>query len=1282
MKCTFLRSRGRNLRHASRLRRIQGATPTSIMLAVALVAGLLATGGCTDRGEDVESPAEILSQLETSIASSTHVDGGRVPVGRVDDDDDDVGYETWWLLGAIGKRDLLDPESHRIAEDAWSQRDPRDPRDPWGPRGGASGGIKGASDQKKTAVTALDLEPALRQRAVQSLVATVRLETGRMANAAAKGAIREELQLDARLAVLHDDLRTLLPSTVPEDRLELLDRRSLEMLLERAQNLLRSAASKGDAGVPGVWDPCVQYWKSRVDQLNKALGAGQQFSLAHADLLDVGFDETKWIELSADRADRTEIVFKGMIEKLNNVSPHLEGFLLASAPRGPPSDLERTIHTAITEFFTSPFDSLVAESRLVALHDVLHAEIKNLDGASPFGMALRLADREYLRRIRHDLRFMHAEHMEAFGGLVVDDAFDRHAKAWLAAIDRELAHDRVQMRTEDVGAISQRALQSVGRNERELTPAALDWFISALSERYPRTYWPRACTELAARHLGNQYEQAALRLMTAHDTLLEAGNLTARGLLSLTPEEARTLVGDIARVRQLGLATRTQLAEARGVLDADLGGEPLLTKLNSVAILNGPRDEPPGGIPPRFDPPPKQPLGTAASAWSPVLPRPPPAVRSEAATERTLAGVEARLDDLASRIIAAREAAAKDQFFAENPYKQLGRRVVSRDTVATAEPIITRQPSRTRQTSELHEWDSFRNDAGKFYSISDVLDLKHFDSLGGGIHFGAPLTVDAPGIKLSSWGLFYNLEQETIELRELHGTRRVPVMRIDPETLQPLVGFAATKRNLAVTIGWVGEGGDPGNTDGQPILLDPYLIDTRSGGDLVDADVLPWSLDQATLPNRAPNPISAQFSEAYATDITQCEDRARVEEFVSRSIAALDHETPLTLVNAILASTEKDLRSAVARVERINGRINELVQRVEKDLEAIERTLELLQQQGLSRQDALRFIQKNPSIIVDNPSGRGGLVHPDRFSVPNRRQGFRGMPLDRQQSQRELELLEDQYIAAVRTLGKRVSSWWAAWVSSVALQHSQTPEFIIAATTRPGLLKGPAFEHFDIDRFMANQRERWLGLAAQSGSLPPYSVALSIVLGHAHDEGLGGDIGSLWFALTTRHVSGTNAARMPEHKDALVAYGLDYANPTTLAVLLPEPVTLRITPDEASLDGGMRYAYLTGNYRVETYESPEIDKWRVHGRLKDDGRNTRVLETLTSVVNEHRDDLRAAFPPLGRVEEYSRAVSLIRWAMAASKTGTLGLVDLSALAGTVGQSRERFPTPDALGPGR
>ena len=152
--------------------------------------------------------------------------------------------------------------------------------------------------------------------------------------------------------------------------------------------------------------------------------------------------------------------------------------------------------------------------------------------------------------------------------------------------------------------------------------------------------------------------------------------------------------------------------------------------------------------------------------------------------------------------------------------------------------------------------------------LKKVLRFKSFEPVGGGIHMGHTATKRSEA-DLSKFVLRYDAGPKHLVLIGPEG-ERFTYGPIEPTVLKALDAFVHSGQNCAVSIGWSGlETFGNRSWSGQsrpsesPVLLDPYFVDSPVGQTLVQADMLPWSLDKETLPNGRENPVATKFRTEY-----------------------------------------------------------------------------------------------------------------------------------------------------------------------------------------------------------------------------------------------------------------------------------------------------------------------------------------------------------------------------------------------------------------------------------
>jgi hypothetical protein len=131
-----------------------------------------------------------------------------------------------------------------------------------------------------------------------------------------------------------------------------------------------------------------------------------------------------------------------------------------------------------------------------------------------------------------------------------------------------------------------------------------------------------------------------------------------------------------------------------------------------------------------------------------------------------------------------------------------------------------------------------------------------------------------------------------------------------------------------------------------------------------------------------------------------------------------------------------------------------------------------------------------------------------------------------------------------------------------------------------------------------------------------------------------------------------------------------YFSPTTLAVLLDDPVTIDLQPGTLKLVGAVHYRYASSRFVA--------DQQGIHmGARIPNGSQVWHLRRLSDIANGAIPALQAAYPPLANVAQYAKIVAFLRWAV---KDPHVKRVDLSDLVGVKASDHERYRTPDSVVP--
>ena len=227
-------------------------------------------------------------------------------------------------------------------------------------------------------------------------------------------------------------------------------------------------------------------------------------------------------------------------------------------------------------------------------------------------------------------------------------------------------------------------------------------------------------------------------------------------------------------------------------------------------------------------------LAAAPQSWpagDPKAPRPPPS-----GTPRPFGDPELIRADLRIREAIQQVAALKPSIpMADNrPY-------VAIESASGAPPIRGSRGNRPA----LKTWAV----DGKVVSYQDIASLKSIKALPGGVALGQKAAVTGDW---RAYTLVYSSAERRLKLVGPDGA--LNFSRVAPERLKAAAVFAKSGGAVAVSIGLSPQQADRDRPS--TVFLDPALRDTQVGRDLIEADRLPWSLEDRTLPSGAPTPAA------------------------------------------------------------------------------------------------------------------------------------------------------------------------------------------------------------------------------------------------------------------------------------------------------------------------------------------------------------------------------------------------------------------------------------------
>ena len=711
------------------------------------------------------------------------------------------------------------------------------------------------------------------------------------------------------------------------------------------------------------------------------------------------------------------------------------------------------------------------------------------------------------------------------------------------------------------------------------------------------------------------------RKLTEQNDLVALSSVPLDGAQRTKLEKARR---DVSHAL-LRLDVVIKAREQKGFSWSDAGKRDLAAM---IAVLSSrpPPDEPegPSASSSEGPPPPADPL---APAPLPVQPGPEPNTPGGASVpSMTDAPLTVRFATASQSIADAAAATALLKTSAASVAVDKGKIVVSEAQMRTGQidfSTLPKDQEKTRLPGRFSTWKGFVDPkTEKPYDYeSRVKNFRDFAPVGGGIHMGDKATL-VPARDLSHFVLSYDRSLKSLILIGPAG-ERYAYGPVEPEEAKALYRYAASGDNAAVSIGWAGEY-DPTDKrhlgEPQPVLLDPYLVDTRVGQDLISADSIPWDLGLNTLPGGDVNPISKKFSAAkdrffqaqFGVVEAFCHRVPAFSDTYATKLAAkfsddlfLDLVAQALLTSSTIESAKESFYTATkyAELQSYDRKLKELANPTTIDL--------------FGRSDPTTSTRKKPTYqdLYDQLYGGGSSG---------------GQP-DPGTSTRKESSAQDLYDQLYGNQPKRPSVDKAAVQAELAKVQQQE-----AAVQEYAPIFDPAKKRSELLEELAI-------LTVESSK----------------------EADSKWVEL----LAALERARGPVSDSELAKRVYSALPTTTLAVLLDEPTQIGLENGKIVLNGKMRYRYATSLLRVQD------------GALvmsEGTGPTLNRVETitgLTDLANTAFPVLTQRYAPLQRVTDYARIAAFLRWAR---KPGKLLAVDMAALGDVPSSDRDRTPTPDAL----
>jgi hypothetical protein len=627
---------------------------------------------------------------------------------------------------------------------------------------------------------------------------------------------------------------------------------------------------------------------ARLDAIIKSDQPGQ-FHRAR-DSIAAGVDLAVFVQLTANRPKATETELTRLQREWSTAYP-----AIALPPPNQPEQLASQVQDklhplsgraleATTQYETDPARWLALESSLLATHAALTAlapgERKNygLEPMPPFQQwrTSLLTDRDLNIALAYSVAA--SSNKSAFLTVSEEVPFapdlnhQRYRRDVTEALRAEVLRRKAASAPKAFAAIPREVKESVRfdpENKPALSPAEKLFRVRLAEGRYESlAAMPPLVQNLIKNYVREVHDSDLVKAAGLYRKLTEQSDLAALSSVPLDGgqrtklEKARRDVTDAL----LRLDFIIKAREQKGFSWSDAGKRDLAAM---IAVLSSrpPPDEPDGPSATPLSEGPRPPADPLAPV--PHQPGPEPKTPGGAAVLSLAdAPLTVRFATASQSIADAAAATALLKTSAVSVGSDKGKLVVSEAQMRTGQIDFSTLPKdnlSTRLPERLSTWKGFIDPkTEKPYDYETrVKNFRDFAPVGGGIHMGDKATL-LPARDLSHLVLSYDRSLKSLILIG-PASERYAYGPVEPGDAKALYRYAASGHNAAVSIGWAGEY-DPTDKrhpgEPQPVLLDPYLVDTRVGQDLISADSIPWDLGLNTLPGGEENPVSKRFSSA------------------------------------------------------------------------------------------------------------------------------------------------------------------------------------------------------------------------------------------------------------------------------------------------------------------------------------------------------------------------------------------------------------------------------------
>lgn len=173
------------------------------------------------------------------------------------------------------------------------------------------------------------------------------------------------------------------------------------------------------------------------------------------------------------------------------------------------------------------------------------------------------------------------------------------------------------------------------------------------------------------------------------------------------------------------------------------------------------------------------------------------------------------------------------------------------DTFVSGPPVLAEMSGTRARVSRLATQERVRSRGFETrVTYEDVSALR--GELPGGVAFGVAARL--PSSHANGW-LVYRADSHRLFVAGPRGQTPIDI-RVDPDRLRTSLAFVESGDPVAISIETMESLAFEG---AQHVVLHPSLQDTAVGWTMFDLDKLPWSLDEARLPNGARNPLRSRM---------------------------------------------------------------------------------------------------------------------------------------------------------------------------------------------------------------------------------------------------------------------------------------------------------------------------------------------------------------------------------------------------------------------------------------